>query len=56
MSGVAGAKSERHKTEHRIQKTKDRMGESGNQDNRMKVIRVTGDQGKSPECPDNLII
>jgi len=31
-------------TEDRGQKTRDRIGKSGNQDNRVQVIRITGNQ------------
>jgi len=42
--------------------TENRIGKSGNQDNRVQptghltvVIRITGNQRKTPRCPDSLI-
>jgi hypothetical protein len=41
--------------EYRIKETEDRIGKPGNQDNRMQVIRITGNQEKPPRCPNNLM-
>jgi hypothetical protein len=43
------------KAEDGGQMTEGKIGKSGNQDNRVQVIRIAGNQEKSPRCPDSLI-
>ena len=61
---IQKTETRRQKTEYRIQKlvlsevegTHDRIGKSGNQDNRSEEIRITGNQEKSLKSPDNLML